>query len=267
MALPNPLNLLRRPGVPRFEPRIVDAPLPPHELPEAQRRWACDRQFIPGARQLPTAPGVRAVVGPQARAMFGVYTDLGNRWRLEGFAKSPWSLVSRAYRIHLMRVGINRLGGVAATNHTLTFTDDTGVSRNYIFAQAQEGSTTFHRCFNQWLSTNNDNTRFKYGTGSTAATENDTNIQTQAGTTIDASTVAYDDTNKVVAASGSQLFVTGATALVSEIAQFQRIHWFDNTSGQDVAKNAYMLADRTILAANVLILNGQTAAVSYTWQF
>lgn len=210
----------------------------PVDLPEFKCPMPVDGRF-------------KVAAGPQARSHLAVYEDTGRFHRLTAYRRSEWEVVKGQLRQLLMRACIVRSAATAA----FAFTDAGNASRN-MYASATGNSPVF----SSNLGTTNDQCKFKYGSGATAPTAANYNIETQMGATIDASSVAYDDAAYKVTASGSRVH-TEAGGTIAECAQFAKLY-----AGEPATLNVHML-DRSLVSPTAPVTTGQTVAVSYEWQF
>lgn len=233
--------------------------LAPHRLDIARVPMRADRKFLNPALHAtrPQAvhpgmlpPSLQAKVGLQGRAHVAVYDDTGRNFRLAGYARSPWAVVSGQERNLLARILQSRI----AADMTFNLTDEATTARTNLVKATGVGTT--HMLLN--LGATNDQTKFKYGSGVTAPAEADTNIQTALGADITAAGLSYDDTAHTATMSGSRLH-TEAGATINEIACFSRYR-------STAAVNYFVLTDHTAISPGQALVTNQTVAISYVWQ-
>ncbi|MCA1811488.1 MAG: hypothetical protein LC623_05700 [Halobacteriales archaeon] len=239
-------------------PGVHDA-IAPHRLDIARVPMRVDRKFLNPALHStrPQAvhpamvpPSLQAKVGLQGRAHLAVYEDTGRFMRLAGYRRSPFAVVSGQHRNLLARVIQSRM----AADLNFNLTDEAATARTNNVKATGAGTTQMMLS----LTTSNDQTKFKYGSGVTAPTENDTNIQTALGADITAAGLSYDDTAHTATMSGSRLH-TEAGSTINEIACFTR---FRSTA----AVNYFALTDHTAISPGQALVTNQTVAISYVWQ-
>lgn len=237
--------------------RIGHAPIAPHLLDYARVPMKADRTFrnpvLKATRdQAAWMPASASpLAGPQGRAHLAVYDDTGRSYRLAGYKRSEWAVVSYSLRNLLARLAQARF----AADVTYTLNDEANTARiNGVLATA--ASTTM---FNETLAADNAQTKFKYGSGVTAPAETDVNIQTALGADITAAGLSYDDAVHTATMSGSRLHVE-AGSTINEIACFSRKR---STAGVVY----HFLTDHTAISPGQPLITNQTVAISYVWQF
>lgn len=218
---------------------LADEPLLPL-FPEFDRPLPVDRQGRRG--------GMLA-----AQGHLGVLEEHRAGYELVGYSRSPWDVVKDQLRSSVLRAFFMRHSAVDTS--TLSYPNDAGANATL---QYYDASNNVGVLWNENTGSLNDQMKLKYGSSGLAATGAQNNVQAQLGVTMDASTVALDDTLFRATVSGSRVH-TEAAATAREIACFRR---WQETGGS--AANLFMM-DRTVIAVAEIAVD-QTVAVSYVWQ-
>lgn len=187
-----------------------------------------------------------------AQGHFGVLEEHRAGYALVGYSRSPWDVVKNELRSGVLRTFFMRYSGIDTL--TSVYPDDAGVDRSIQWFT----DSTDTDMFNERLGAANDQMKLKYGSSSLAATGAQNNVQAQLGVTMDASTVALDDTLFRATVSGSRVH-TEAAATAREIACFRQF----NTNNTVVLRTHMM--DRTVIADRAIAVD-DPIAVSYVWQ-
>ena len=194
-------------------------------------------------------PLTGAPMGAQARAHVGVLDYTRGDWELAEYRRTAWEVTKQDWRNMTKRMFLFSITGALTTSYT-----DTGA----VARTVQESTNSASASYPGQNAPASGASILRYGSGVTAPTSADNNIQTQLVADI-LSSVSYDDLNHKTLISGSRVH-SEANATINEVALIQK--YSDNASTLRT-----FLVDHSAVSPGVAVTTGQTVAISYSVVF